>query len=76
MGTQQTTAVARSLDGSRPTSGSMTPSSTRNWQQEWHQDVFAFDDYHTGPDGSVGIREPLPGVPSLLAEAVRQFNYR
>lgn len=66
----RTKQVANSLDDSRPTSGSMTPSSTNNWQQEWHQDVFAFDDYHSAPDGSVGIRNPLPGVPYMLAEAV------
>jgi beta-galactosidase len=71
----RTKEIAHSLDDSRPTSGSMTPSSTRNWQQEWHQDVFAFDDYHSAPDGSVGIRDPLPGVPYMLAEAVGQFNY-
>ncbi len=72
---QRTREVARSLDDSRPTSGSMTPSSSKNWQQEWHEDVFAFDDYHATPDGTVGINEPLPGVPYMLAEAVGQFNY-
>lgn len=36
----RTTALAKSLDGTRPTSGSMT--NFRNWQQEWHQDVFAW----------------------------------
>lgn len=71
----RTREVAKSLDDSRPTSGSMTPSSTKNWQRDWHEDVFAFDDYHSAPDGSVGIREPLPGVPYMLAEAVGQFNY-
>jgi beta-galactosidase len=72
---RRTKEAAYSLDGSRPTSGSMTPSSTRDWQQQWHQDVFAFDDYHSAPDFSVGIRDPLPGVPYMLAEAVGQFNY-
>ncbi len=72
---RRTREAARALDDSRPTSGSMTPSSTRRWKEEWHQDVFAFDDYHSVPDGSVGIREPLPGVPYLLAEAVGQYNY-
>ena len=72
---RRTSAAARALDDSRPNSGSMTPNSLRNWQQEWHQDVFAFDDYHAAPDGSVGILEPLPGVPYVLAEAVGQFNY-
>jgi beta-galactosidase len=72
---RRTREIAKSLDDSRPTSGTMTPSSLKNWEQEWHQDVFAFDDYHAAPDGSVGIREPLPGVPYLIAEAVGQFNY-
>jgi beta-galactosidase len=72
---RRTTEAAKSLDDSRPASGTMTPSSTRNWRQEWHQDVFAFDDYHTAPDGGVGIMEPLPGIPYMVAEAVGQFNY-
>lgn len=72
---QRTRQIAKSLDDSRPTSGTMTPSSRKNWQQEWHQDVFAFDDYHADSDGSVGIDAPLPGVPYMLAETVGQFNY-
>jgi beta-galactosidase len=72
---RQTTAIAKSLDGSRPTSGSMTPSSRKNWEQDWHEDVFAFDDYHSAPDGTVGIEAPVPGVPYLLTETVGQFNY-
>ena len=71
----QTRTVAKSLDDSRPTSGSMAPWSEKNWKQEWHQDVFAFDDYHAADDGSVGIREPLPGAPYLLTETVGQFSY-
>jgi beta-galactosidase len=67
---QETTKQAKRYD-TRPTSGSMTRHSTT----DWHQDVFAFDDYHAEPDGSVGIYEPLPGVPYMLAEAVGQFNY-
>lgn len=67
----RTRDLAHQLDGSRPTSGSMTSNSTVNW----HQDVFAFDDYHAAPDGSVALRDPLPGVPFLFAEAVGQFNY-
>ena len=42
----RTREIAKSLDDSRPTSGSMTPDSIKTWRQEWHQDVFAFDDYH------------------------------
>ncbi len=71
----RTRELAHSLDDSRPTSGSMTPTSTKNWQEQWHQDVFAFDDYHSAPDKSVGILDPLPGVPYVLAEAVGQYNY-
>ncbi len=72
---RRTTELAKSLDGSRPASGSMTGGSRKNWKQEWHEDVFAFDDYHSAPDGSVGIEKPTPGVPYLLAEAVGQFSY-
>lgn len=72
---ERTTAAAKALDDSRPTSGSMTPSSEKNWRTEWHEDVFAFDDYHSAPDGSVGIKPPLPGVPYMLAETVGQFSY-
>ncbi|MCP5515693.1 MAG: glycoside hydrolase family 2 protein, partial [Verrucomicrobiales bacterium] len=71
----RTRAVARSLDDTRPTSGSMTPGSREDWETNWHEDVFAFDDYHAAPDGTVGILPPTPGVPYLLAEAVGQFNY-
>jgi beta-galactosidase len=72
---QRTTEIAKSLDGTRATSGSMTPGSRKNWQSEWHEDVFAYDDYHSAPDGSVGIDAPVPAVPYLLAEAVGQFAY-
>ncbi len=72
---RRTRALAKSLDDSRPTSGSMTPGSRKNWEQEWHEDVFAFDDYHTARDGTVGILEPVKGYPYMLAEAVGQFNY-
>lgn len=72
---KRTREIAKSLDNSRPTSGSMTPYSIKNWQTEWHQDVFAFDDYHAAPDGSVGIEPPLPGVPYLVTETVGQFDY-
>lgn len=72
---QRTTAAAKALDDSRPASGSMTPDSRKNWRKEWHEDVFAFDDYHVAPDGTVGIDAPLEGVPYMLAEAVGQFSY-
>jgi len=71
----KTKAVAKSLDDSRPTSGSMTGGSRKNWKTEWHEDVFAYDDYHSAPDGTVGIDDPVPGFPYMLAEAVGQFNY-
>ena len=71
----QTRAIALQLDGTRQTSGTMTPASEKTWKQEWHQDVFAFDDYHAASPGEVGIRPPLPEVPYLVAEAVGQFNY-
>jgi len=67
----RTTAAAKALDSSRPTSGAMNRYSTK----DWIQDVYAFDDYHADPDGSVGVRDPLPGVPYFLAEGVGQFAY-
>lgn len=72
---RRTREIARTLDDSRQTSGTMTPSSRKDWRQNWHQDVFAFDDYHAAADGSVGIDEPLPGVPYMIAEAVGQYSY-
>lgn len=68
---ERTRAAAYRLDGTRPTSGSMTVLSTENW----HQDIYAYDDYHNAPDGSVGIHEPVPGVPYMLSETVGQFTY-
>lgn len=72
---RKTKEIAMRLDGTRQTSGTMTPSSERTWKTEWHQDVFAFDDYHAATPGVVGIRPPLKGVPYLVTEAVGQFNY-
>lgn len=75
---RKTKHAADALDGSRPTSGTMTPSSKRNYLQHpdnWIQDVFAFDDYEAKPDGTVKIAKPLPGVPYFITEAVGQFNY-
>ena len=70
----RTTELARKLDGTRPASGSMT-STTMKTREDWHEDVFALDDYHAEADGAVGIHPPLPGVPYMLAETVGQFNY-
>ncbi|MGA7343471.1 MAG: glycoside hydrolase family 2 TIM barrel-domain containing protein [Terracidiphilus sp.] len=72
----RTWALAKSLDASRPASGTMTPSSRKDWQTEWSEDVFAYDDYHSAPDGSVGILDPVEGFPYMIAETVGQFNYR
>jgi beta-galactosidase len=69
---ERTTAAAKALDDSRPTSGSMTSMSVNGW----HEDIFAYDDYHSAPDGSVGIKPPVPDVPFMLAETVGQFSYQ
>ncbi len=71
----RTREIARHLDPTRPTSGSMTASSRADWKEHWHQDIFAFDDYHAAPDGTVGIDPALPGVPYMLAETVGQYSY-
>ncbi|WP_263366448.1 glycoside hydrolase family 2 protein [Edaphobacter bradus] len=70
---KRTTALAKSLDDSRPCSGSMT--GFDKWQEDWHEDVFAMDDYHQSPDGTVQIYPPLPGIPYMLAETVGQRTY-
>jgi beta-galactosidase len=71
----KTRALAYELDGTRQTSGTMTSGSRQRWKTEWHQDVFAFDDYHSAADGSVGIEDPVEAYPYLITEAVGQFNY-
>ncbi|HEV2133343.1 MAG TPA: glycoside hydrolase family 2 TIM barrel-domain containing protein [Terracidiphilus sp.] len=72
---KKTRELAYALDGTRQTSGSMTSGSRKRWKTDWHQDVFAFDDYHSAQDGSVGIEAPVEGYPYLITEAVGQFNY-
>lgn len=67
----RTKKVAKELDDSRQTTGTMTHYSTENWLQE----VFAYDDYHSEPDGTVGMRPAIPGVPFLFAEGVGQYQY-
>ncbi len=67
----RTKALVKSLDDTRPSSGSMTTLSTNNWDE----DVFAYDDYHATPNHTVDIHDAVPGVPYMLAEAVGQFNY-
>lgn len=71
----RTRDIAKRLDPTRPTSGSMTPNSRADWKERWHEDVFAFDDYHAAPDGSVGIEPAVEGYPYMLAEAVGQYSY-
>lgn len=69
----KTRQVADELDGSRQTSGTMTPWSRK--EPGWNQDVYAYDDYHADGVGSVGLLPPVPGVPYLISEAVGAFNY-
>jgi beta-galactosidase len=70
---ERTYAVAKQLDDSRPTSGSMT--GFADWKTKWHEDVFAYDDYHQSPDGTVQVLPPLPDIPYMLAETVGQRSY-
>jgi beta-galactosidase len=70
----RTTEAAKRLDGTRPCSGSMT-SIAPSVVEGWHEDVYAFDDYHAEADGSVEISDAVPGVPFMFAETVGQFNY-
>lgn len=48
---------------------------TRYSTADWVQDVFAYDDYHARPDGSVAMHEPLPAVPFFFAEGIGQYQY-
>jgi beta-galactosidase len=69
---QRTTAVAKSLDDSRPVSGAMVGGlySTKDWSE----DVFAYNDYaHNQASGIMELKPPLPNVPYLLTEAVGQI---
>ncbi len=61
----RTKEVAYELDGTRPTSGSMTQRST----EDWDQDVFALDDYNHDYE-NIRLLPPLPDVPYMIAEAV------
>jgi beta-galactosidase len=61
----RTRQLAEDLDGSRQTTGAMSRRSTGGWAQ----DVFGYDDYHSGSGGAT-LRPPLPGVPYLVSEAV------
>ena len=67
---QRTTAAAKELDDSRPTSGAMDSYGL----QGWAEDVYAFNDYrHDETTGQLNLRDPLPGVPFLLTETVGQL---
>jgi beta-galactosidase len=72
---RRTRTLAKTLDGTRATSGSMTSASRRTWEKDWNEDVFAFDEYHATPEHTVSIGPPLPDIPYMLAEAVGQYNY-
>jgi beta-galactosidase len=67
----RTRALAKKLDPTRPTSGTMTHLT----KDKWVQDVFTYDDYHNGPDGHLAMHDPVEGVPFLFGEAVGQFGY-
>jgi beta-galactosidase len=60
--------IARSLDGTRQTTGAMDIYSTTGWNQQ----VFAYDDYHSvdNDNADATLNPPLPGVPYLISEAV------
>jgi beta-galactosidase len=68
---QRTTAMAKSLDDSRPTSGAMIGG--LHSIKDWSEDVFAYNDYaHDSTNGKMNLNPPLPGVPYLITEAVGQ----
>lgn len=69
---KKTRAIAKALDDSRQSSGTMTTIS----ESGWSEDVFALDDYWSEPDGSPKIIGPPPGVPYLITEAVGQADYK
>ncbi|HVU08970.1 MAG TPA: glycoside hydrolase family 2 TIM barrel-domain containing protein [Verrucomicrobiae bacterium] len=72
---RRTTALAKSLDDSRPASGAMVGGGPeRHSTKHWAEDVFAYNDYrHVAPDFDVSLEPPLPGVPYLITEAVGQI---
>lgn len=63
----KTRAICAQLDGSRPSSGTMTRHSTTDWAE----DVFAMDDYsYNRSSGAAFLLPPIAGVPYLVTEAV------
>ena len=68
---QRMTAIAKSLDDSRPTSGAMVGG--LHSTKDWAEDVFAYNDYaHDSTSGKMELKPPLAGVPYLITEAVGQ----
>jgi beta-galactosidase len=62
---RKTRSIADELDGSRPSTGTMTTQSTAGWAE----DVFSYDDYAATDELPV-LFTPVPGVPYLVSEAV------
>jgi len=65
----QTNAIATSLDGTRQTTGAMH----EYLLDDWNQQVFAYDDYHSTTTGGVTdatLYPPIGGVPYLVSESV------
>jgi beta-galactosidase len=68
---QRTTALAKALDDSRPTSGAMVGG--LHSTKDWSEDVFAYNDYaHDSTSGKMELKPSLPGVPYIITEAVGQ----
>ena len=63
---EMTKAAAKRLDPSRPTSGAMDTYTTDGWDQ----DLYAFNDYSYGTDGTAFLQPPMPGVPYLITESI------
>jgi beta-galactosidase len=68
---QVTRRIADSLDGSRPSTGTMTTQSTAGWAE----DVFSYDDYAASAGVPV-VLPPVAGVPYLVSEAVGAMRPR
>jgi beta-galactosidase len=62
-----TRKAARELDSSRPSSGAMF----YHEDVTWNEDVFGYNDYATdAKTGNVKLKQPFPGLPYLVTEAV------
>ena len=62
-----TRKAARELDSSRPSSGAMF----YHEDVTWNEDVFGYNDYATdAKTGNVKLKQPLPGLPYMVTEAV------